>query len=216
MIDLSSLNHYEILDVEPSATTEEIRRAYEIALRTYGTQNMATGSLFTPTEKQQILYRVHQAYKVLIDPKRRTQYDQEMGISNPRALRQVTMKAPGLFMEGDHDQETDSDGEKSWTTRKKRQAVEEIVEGVRQSGMWNGSFLRKVREALGLSVEDIASKTKISRGHIKSIEDDSFEFLPPDVYVKGFLNEIAKVLGLDPEETTTRLMEYIRKRRGVR
>ncbi|MDP6943048.1 MAG: helix-turn-helix domain-containing protein [Myxococcota bacterium] len=63
-----------------------------------------------------------------------------------------------------------------------------------------GHTLQKAREARGLSVEDVARVTRISRATIEALEADDRAALPAEVYVRGFTRNIASILGLDPQE----------------
>jgi cytoskeletal protein RodZ len=63
-----------------------------------------------------------------------------------------------------------------------------------------GLRLQQAREALGMSIEDVARVTRISRSVIAAIETDDSDALPADVYVRGFTRNIAIVVGLDPAE----------------
>lgn len=221
MIELGSLNPYEVLDVDPRATVAEIKRAFQIALKTYGPGHMATAGLFTEEQREEILNKVHEAYNILMDPERRGHWDEilrQKGLypleaeqqfklaaadtmlpipPKPRGLETQTVEDPKLREERD-------------------QRVREVLAEAEQRGEWTGALLRQVREIRSISLEEIAQKTKIGRGHLRSIEEDSYDFLPPDVYVKGFLTQIAKVLGLEPSKVAFRIMEHIRKIRGPR
>ncbi len=61
-----------------------------------------------------------------------------------------------------------------------------------------GQALRRVREARGLSLRQIAAATKIGVRFLEYIEEERFAFLPPPVYLRGFLQEYARQLGLEP------------------
>ncbi|MGB0590921.1 MAG: helix-turn-helix domain-containing protein [Myxococcota bacterium] len=63
-----------------------------------------------------------------------------------------------------------------------------------------GLRLQQAREAQGMSIEDVARITRISRSVIAAIETNDSATLPADVYVRGFSRNIAVVLGLDPAE----------------
>jgi hypothetical protein len=58
-----------------------------------------------------------------------------------------------------------------------------------------GSFLRDLRESSGLTLRDIANRTKVSPMRLDQIEQEMFERLPEAVYLRGFVLEYAKVLG---------------------
>ena len=66
-----------------------------------------------------------------------------------------------------------------------------------------GTDLREERERRRLTIEAIAEKTKIRPGHLQAIEEERFGDLPAAVFVRGFLREYARCLGL-PAETVAR------------
>jgi len=56
---------------------------------------------------------------------------------------------------------------------------------------------------MGIELREISERTKISTAYLGAIEGEEFERLPAPVYVRGFLVEYAKMLGLD----VTRVLE---------
>ncbi len=62
-----------------------------------------------------------------------------------------------------------------------------------------GAKLKKIRQELGLSLEEVQKKTKIHLNILKALEGDSFTDLSP-IYLKGFLKIYCKFLGVDPKE----------------
>ena len=67
-----------------------------------------------------------------------------------------------------------------------------------------GSELRTARERLGLSLGDIAERTKIRAATLRAIENDDFDRLPPAIFTRGFLKTYAREVGLDPEAIAER------------
>lgn len=63
-----------------------------------------------------------------------------------------------------------------------------------------GILLRELREAKGVSLDDIARSTRIGRGHFEALESDSWKELPPPVFVKGFIRAYCQFLETSPEE----------------
>ncbi|HSM12513.1 MAG TPA: RodZ domain-containing protein [Thermoanaerobaculia bacterium] len=63
-----------------------------------------------------------------------------------------------------------------------------------------GAWLRTQREARGISLREIADASKISVRYLEALEQDRFGILPAPVFVRGFLREYARVVGLDPDE----------------
>ena len=62
-----------------------------------------------------------------------------------------------------------------------------------------GEILKKEREKQHLSIDDIAAGTSIRALYIEAIEEGHYDRLPAAVYVKGFIRNYAKHLGLDSE-----------------
>lgn len=62
-----------------------------------------------------------------------------------------------------------------------------------------GTLLREAREAAGLSLDDVASRTKISRNQLEALEAESVRLLPEPVYVRAFIRDICRVTGGDPK-----------------
>ncbi|HVW82169.1 MAG TPA: RodZ domain-containing protein [Mycobacteriales bacterium] len=60
-----------------------------------------------------------------------------------------------------------------------------------------GETLSSARRSLGLSLDDVASETRIRASLIAAIERDDFEPCGGAVYARGHLRSIARVLGID-------------------
>src|SRR5215471_6459830 len=60
-----------------------------------------------------------------------------------------------------------------------------------------GSSLRDARLRHGLDFPQAELATKIRAKYLRAIEDEQFDTLPAETYVKGFLRAYAEFLGLD-------------------
>jgi cytoskeleton protein RodZ len=60
-----------------------------------------------------------------------------------------------------------------------------------------GAQLRVAREAVGLSVEDVASKLKLSARQIAAIEAEDWSALPERTFTRGFFRSYARLVGID-------------------
>jgi len=60
-----------------------------------------------------------------------------------------------------------------------------------------GDKLRAAREAQGLTIEEIASSTRIPKRHLITIENGEYQGLPAPTYSAGFIKSWARRLGLD-------------------
>jgi cytoskeleton protein RodZ len=62
-----------------------------------------------------------------------------------------------------------------------------------------GALLAAAREELNLSVSDVARHLKLSHAQVEALEEGAYDRLPGRVFVRGFLRNYAKLLGIDPQ-----------------
>lgn len=63
-----------------------------------------------------------------------------------------------------------------------------------------GERLREAREAQGMTLEDVAARTRIPTRHLESIEQSEWGRLPATTYTIGFSKSYAVIVGLDRVE----------------
>jgi cytoskeleton protein RodZ len=66
-----------------------------------------------------------------------------------------------------------------------------------------GERLRREREMRGITLNEIAESTKISRRHLESLEKEDFDSLPGGIFNKGFVRAYARYLGIDEDQAVT-------------
>ena len=71
----------------------------------------------------------------------------------------------------------------------------------------SGAELREERLHQHLTLEGIAEQTKIRRAYLQAIEEERFADLPAAVFVRGFLREYARCLGLPGDEVMRQYMK---------
>lgn len=74
-----------------------------------------------------------------------------------------------------------------------------------------GQELSRMRTERGISLEEMASATKVRAVLLRALEEGRFEDLPPAVFVEGYLKACARFLGADPKP----LLERYRNVAGV-
>lgn len=62
-----------------------------------------------------------------------------------------------------------------------------------------GGLLKRERERRRLSLRDVMEATKISRRNLNALEAGEVKLLPHPVYLKGYVRNYARLVGLDPE-----------------
>ena len=63
-----------------------------------------------------------------------------------------------------------------------------------------GIRLRELREAKGVSLDDIARSTRVGRRHLEALESETWGELPSPVFVKGFIRAYCEFLEASPDE----------------
>jgi hypothetical protein len=65
---------------------------------------------------------------------------------------------------------------------------------------WTGELLRQAREARGVTLQQLAEKTRVTRHHLENIEGERWKALPAPVYLRGILMAMARELRLDGQK----------------
>jgi cytoskeletal protein RodZ len=73
-----------------------------------------------------------------------------------------------------------------------------------------GEILKRTRESKNLTIETVNRETKISVVMIRALEQDDLESFGSETYLKGFLRNYARYLGLDPDQ----LWSMLSRQRG--
>jgi cytoskeletal protein RodZ len=74
-----------------------------------------------------------------------------------------------------------------------------------------GRELAQARQQLGLSLQEISNRTKISVERLSAIERGSLAELPPPVYLNGFLRAYAAEVNLDGADVTERYLAELQR-----
>jgi cytoskeleton protein RodZ len=63
-----------------------------------------------------------------------------------------------------------------------------------------GASFKKARESKGISLDQIASETRISTRFLQAIENEEFQLLPGGIFNRGFVRAYAEKIGFDPDQ----------------
>jgi len=200
---LPSDSHYDLLEVAPTASFEDIRRANRRIRDVYGAESVAIAGLYEPAGLEAVHRRLDLAYTTLMDAAKRKEYDLELfpdGVpapppSEPAPVPIEAAKAAAA-----------KPTEDSVTARPPMPML-----GPRTD--YSGPLLRQIREALGIELREIAERSKIGMAYLVALEGELWTKLPAPVYVRGFLAEYARILGLDAERVKE---TYLDRYRGAR
>src|SRR5688572_12478597 len=65
-----------------------------------------------------------------------------------------------------------------------------------------GISFKKAREARMLSLDQVATETRINARFLDAIEKEEFHVLPAGVFARGFVKAYAEHIGMDPEQAS--------------
>lgn len=191
---------YDVLLTHRSATDEELRRAYKRQREIFQPGSLPLVSLLTEEELRTEQMRIEEAHDTLLDPLRRRAYD------------------VSIFPDSETDREPKGEVVDAAAEAERALLREELAREINAETEFTGPLLRKVRESQGTELEEIASRTKISLSHLRALEAEDFSSLPAAVYTRGFVQEVAKCLSLDPTQVSRtyvrRYREWLRASEG--
>ena len=72
-----------------------------------------------------------------------------------------------------------------------------------------GGRLLRAREAAGLTIEQVAAKTRIPQRHLEAIEANDFSALPSRTYALGFSRTYARAVGIDDKEIADQIRGHL-------
>ncbi|HJS57563.1 MAG TPA: helix-turn-helix domain-containing protein [Vicinamibacteria bacterium] len=188
--------HYETLSLPRDATPEQVERAYHFFAGMYEEAALATYSLLDTEEQRDARARIRQAYEVLHDPVQRDLYD--------RSLEEGTPLAPGERGQAAAPVHAPPRPPDPPAGAEIQHVVRVLPEPV------TGESLRKTREERSITLQEIAADTKIGVRFLEYIESDRHSDLPAVVYIRGFVQEYARCLGLDPRRTADSYLKRVK------
>lgn len=92
-MSLREQTYYELLEIGPRASREEVQVAYNRSRAAFSQNSLAIYSLFSPEECALMQQRIDEAYRTLMNEDARRRYDASIGLSVERAAR----PSPGGF-----------------------------------------------------------------------------------------------------------------------
>ena len=215
---IEDMNYYELLEVSPRASAQEIHKAYERVRRIYDPNSIALYSLFSPDETEKIRHLIEDAYRTLIYEENRRDYDLKLRdfieMIPPEAPRTRTFASPmspapsrpaPVKTAEPHTHMAElrpvPQAPPASTLEPPKPAPADITE-------FTGPVLRMLRDQRGLTVQNLADITKMSARYVEAIEDENYPRLPARPYLRGFLVLYAKTLGYEPDRIVT---DYMRR-----
>ena len=201
-------NYYEILEITENATQQEIHAAYAKAKKTYFADNKALNTIFSPGEATELRTLIEEAFEVLSNNTYRNIYEKRL-LANTFDESDLSAEAikiasvdlferaapPQVKSEIELTPVVDQVLENEWAVKKD----------------WTGQDIKKVREYRNLSFDELTDITKINPWYIAALEDMDAANLPVEVFVRGYVMQVSKALGLKERVVTDSYMRLFRK-----
>ncbi len=202
MKSFENLNHYELLEIPVNASFFEIRHAYKEVLSIYDEDSLSTYSLFSEDRRETLLKKIELAFNTLVDEEKRAEYDKillKSGKIDPDELTKTDgKKSIPIFQPG---QSTTKDLFYNKIKEKlKEEDVKAISDEIHSKELISGKDFKRLREAIGIELQEIFEVARISVSMLQAIEENEFQNLPALVYLKNFLKSYADILRLDPKK----------------
>ncbi len=216
-------SYYELLEVSPDASLDEITRAYQSAQEAFNPDSVAIYSLFdSDEEREALLDRIQNAYRILSNGRTRREYDRQLGRGPAPEGEEFEPDEPGrddIEPEGAGPEipfqwEPDLADDR-WAPADPPEEIKKAAPGpkplpslirsegipldVEPGGRIFGKDLIRLRESRGIGLSELAERIRVGRGTLRDLEADRHEGLPALIYVKGFLRAYAQVLKVDPK-----------------
>jgi curved DNA-binding protein CbpA len=218
---IEDMNYYELLEVSPRATAQEIHKAYERIRKIYDPNSIALYSLFSPEETEKIRQRIEEAYRTLIYDENRRAYDLtlrdylDMPMEPPAAPAPPSPPAPA-FQRREMPHPAAPSPVPPASSLEPREVphapptptVPTTPEPLPPHvGECTGLVLRMLREQRKLTIQNVADITKLSTRYIDAIESETYAKLPARPYLRGFLSLVAKALAYEPDRIVNEYMK---------
>ena len=200
---------YEVLEVDPGASEEEVRQAHKRAQEVYSRDSMVVYTLFSDEELETLQRQLALAYDTIIDPRKRRQYDVSRLGGAPQASR-------SLSQSGTSSSAPDEPAERSSRPRTPAPVSSSLPPGLEidRETVFTGDVLKQIREHKGVDLRDVSNRTKISVMNLRMMEEMRFDRLQAPVYVRGFLREYARHLRLPIQQVVDTYMAVFTEHLG--
>jgi hypothetical protein len=174
---------------------------------------------------------IEEAYQTLSHQGRRKEYDQKIGLIDPRVNLAPSKPALSLKQEAAARRVDDP-----WVGPVKviQRSKGELPKGFARTKFSNyevnpdfdkevaaveecdGTFLQKVRLYKGVSLEQLSEEIRVIKSTLVALEANDLDALPVAVFTRGFVVQFARALNLDEKKISDAYMKFFKARKVVR
>ena len=229
---------YDVLEIATNASPRDIHSAYARAKETYSAGSAALYTMFTTEEARELLKMIEEAFSILSNQSKRADYDLQLARNGHPAFTDLLKKSaqssygPATAKaSGAERLKSVAPAEPSSKTAKPAGNSTDLPEGFARTrfGIYevnrvlehefalveecDGSFIQKIRQYKKLTFEQLSESTRISKSYLAALESNAYDALPAPVFVRGFVLQIARTLGV-PDRLADAYMKHFRKQIG--
>ncbi len=200
----SKNNYYDVLELSTSATQQELTTAYERIKTTYSGDNPAIYTIFSEQEARALLVLIEEAYSVLGNKTLRNIYDQRLlsgSVQTADLSYEAILNASKQAFPTPHLEQKKLEFKKDPDFEMK----------IASCGKWTGDFLKQVRDYKNVTVRKMCDTTKINIHYVNAIEKMDLPNLPAPVFIRGYVIQMAKLLGLDEKKVADSYMSVLKE-----
>lgn len=197
-------NYYDVLELSADSAQHELTTAYHRVKATYSGDNPAIYTIFSEQEARALLFLIEEAYSVLGNKNLRSIYDQRL--------------LSGNFQKSDLSYEAILNASKQMFPEPRQedkkaefQSNPAFEKDIASREKWDGNFLRQVRDYKNVTVRKMSETTKINIYYITAIENMDLKNLPAPVFIRGYVVQMAKLLGLDEKKVADSYMKVLKE-----
>jgi len=218
---LRPFTYYELMGLDRGCTTLDINNQYDRLKRIYVSENTMLREVFDDEGLFIFNTLMDYVHKQLSDPELRREYDMEIDehlgsleesfpetfiLSDVVRRYNRSKKGPAKLIKKDvygRDAEKKKPAEDLDFVD-----INKIFEKYADD-IIDGEKLKQIREESGISLKSIISNTKISSFVVNAIEANSYDKLPAQIYVKGFLRNYCKAIKIKTEYGEKVIKDYV-------
>jgi len=223
---LQDQNYYDILEVTATAPQHEIVLAYQRAKEAYSPESPALYTMFSKEEAAELRKLIEEAFAVLGNQTKRREYDMilvarekrsgvmhlpDLGSIPEPTTPSVGRNPPASSLTASSTLPTNVPEGFAKTRLSVYEVKPEIEKEIAAQTVFDGPFFRKIRQYKNINLDQLSKETRISRSYLAAVEADDFEALPAPVFVRGFVAQMARILGLSETATVASYMSRFKK-----
>lgn len=229
------INYYDILEVDPKASSFEVYQAYLKVKKTYSLRDPQMFKNFTFDEIQELLTMIEEAYSTIGNDETRVIYDAQFfkvyphlrskigtvdfderpkavlanspQIPSPNTTLQAQPEPINVITTAQSVAPNPVPTGLGKTALSSYEIDESFEAQISTQEFFDGVFLGKIRKYKKIKIEDLSQKTCISLKYLYAIEDNNYNALPAPVFTRGYVVQYCKFLDLDADKVIPTFMK---------